>query len=143
MAKTNFETRGTPAAESLMADLFALGRVGYVAIGADHDMLLRKAPGVVDETTAETDFYEETLVNPTLLKLASQRARIDCGGLSYVAIGYGDFTQLILLTRDGHVSLGVSKKEPVRELAGRVHDVLEKHDLAWRPAPTWLLAEEV
>jgi hypothetical protein len=79
MAKSTYETRGTPAAEELMADLFALGGVGYVAIGADNDVLLREAPGLIAEPTAETNFYGEILVNPTLLKLASRALESTAG----------------------------------------------------------------
>ena len=40
--------------------------------------------------------YEELLVNPTLLELTRQRGNIDCGGLEYLVIRYGNFFQLVL-----------------------------------------------
>jgi hypothetical protein len=140
MARTTYDQAASPEAQRLVTDIFGLGGIGYVALCSGQDVLLREAPGLVTSTTGESNFYEELLVNPTLLKLASQRAGLDCGGLRYVAIGYGDFVQLIMLTKDGHVSMGVSRKTPVGELAGRVNTVLEQHGQAWVPPKPWLLA---
>lgn len=139
MSRTDYSQVAAPSADSLIADLFALGDIGYVALGCGPDVLMRHAPGLQTTTTAETNFYEELLVNPTLLKLANQRAGLDCGGLSYIAVGYGDFTQLILPMRDGHVSLGVSRRAPVRELAERVHEVLDQHERKMGNHESWLL----
>lgn len=127
MPQTDYATPATPAAEALIADLFAVGGIGYVALGCGQEVLMREAPGLRTTTTPTSNFFEELLVNPTLLRLAGQRAGLDCGGLSHLAIGYGDFTQLILLMEGGHVSLGVSRKAPVRDLADKVRGVLERH----------------
>lgn len=115
--------------DALIDDLFALGGVGYVAVGGapGTEPVLRLAPGVVTETTPESNRYEELLVNPTLLTLATRRGQLDCGGLDHVAVGYGDFTQLLVRTADGHVSLGVGRRADARELAARVHEVLHRH----------------
>ena len=78
------------------------------------------------------------LVNLSLLKLASQRGELDCGGLNYMAIGYGDFTQLIMLMKDGHISLGISHKENPGIVAGLVNAVLKKHEKTWTPSDPWL-----
>jgi len=56
------------------------------------------------------------------------------------AVGYGDFVQLIMLTKDGHLSLGISRKARAGELAARVKSVLQEHGQAWTPAAPWLLA---
>lgn len=139
MARTGYNHHGADAAEALIAALFDLGGIGYVALGNGQEVLMRPAPGLESDTTPESNFYEELLVNPTLLKLASQRGALDCGGLRYIAIGYGDFVQLIMPMQDGHVSLGVSRKAPVAELAARVGAVLEQHGRRWAPPPPWLL----
>jgi hypothetical protein len=139
MARTTYEQCGSEAAERLIAALFDLGGIGYVALCAGQEVLLRAAPGLVSTTTDETNFYEELLVNPTLLKLAAQRANLDCEGLRYIAIGYGKFVQLIMLIRDGHVSLGVSRKVNAGDLAARVQSLLQTHDLAWTAPPPWVL----
>lgn len=128
MAKRpDYTTPISEKAQCLVDDLFALGRIGYVALSSGTDVLMRPRPEATGTTTAETNFYEELLVNPTLLKLATHRGRLDCGGLRFIAIGYGDFTQLIIPTRDGHVSIGLSRNAPTREVAGKVQEVLERH----------------
>lgn len=139
MARTSYNQLATPEADRLIADLFALGGIGYVALGCGQEVLMREAPGMVSRTTAETNFYEELLVNPTLIKLAGQRAALDCGGLNYIAIGYGDFIQLVMPMRDGHVSLAVSRKTAVGELAARIGDVLENHGHSRQTPSGWLL----
>lgn len=139
MARTTYEQRGTDAAEALIAALLDLGGIGYVALGNGQQVLMRPAPGLESDTTPESNFYEELLVNPTLLKLASQRAGLDCGGLRYLAVGYGDFVELIMPMRDGHVSLGVSRKAPVADLAARITAVLERHGRRSAPPAPWLL----
>ena len=44
----------------------------------------------MDASGLESDRYEELLVNPTLLTLATQRGNIDCGGLKYLIVRYGN-----------------------------------------------------
>lgn len=139
MSITSYATPAAPAAERLIADLFKLGNVGYVALGAGNEVLMRIAPGLISDTSAETNFYEELLVNPTLLKLAMQRGHLDCGGLAYIAIGYGYFMQVVMPTKTGHVSIGVPRSTQPGELAARVEDVLSRHDCAGSvPAPCLL-----
>ena len=127
MSYASFDTAAQPAAEALIADLFALGGVGYVALGSGPEVLMRAAPGLETTTTERSNFFEELLVNPTLLKLAGQRGRLDCGGLDHIAVGYGDFTEVILSMRDGHVSWGVGRKADARDVARRAHEVLARH----------------
>jgi hypothetical protein len=127
MSYSSFDSAAQPAAEALIADLFALGGIGYVALGSGPEVLMRAAPGLVTTTTERSNFFEELLVNPTLLKLAGQRGRLDCGGLDHIAVGYGDFTEVILSMADGHVSLGVGRKAAVRDVAKRAHEVLARH----------------
>jgi hypothetical protein len=46
------------------------------------------------------------IVNPTLLKLTTQRGNIDCGGLQYVVIRYGNFFVLLFPVEGGHINFG-------------------------------------
>ena len=69
--------------------------------------------------------YEELLVNPVLLKLATQRGNIDCGGLKYVIIRYGHFYQLIGNLREGHISICLSLESDVNLLSDRIFAFLE------------------
>ena len=139
MTRTTYEQLASNKAQQLITEIFKLGGIGYVGLCCGQEVLLREAPGLVSRTTAETNFYEELLVNPTLLKLASQRADLDCGGLNYIAVGYGDFVQLIMLTKDGHISMGISRKTHAGELAARVKSVLQEHGQTLMPTTPWLL----
>ena len=140
MPRTNYQQPASAEADRLIADLFALGGVGYVALGAGQEVLMRILPQVATDTTVESNFYEELLVNPTLLALAGQRGGLDCGGLRYIAIGYGGFIQLILPMRDGHVSLGIASDADAPELAAKARELLDRHDRAVRHPPPSLLA---
>jgi hypothetical protein len=81
--------------------------VRYVAALDGSDLTLRERPGLADASSADSDRYEELLVNPTLLALTTRRGEIDCGGLDYLIVGYGNFQQLVVPTRTGHVSVAV------------------------------------
>ena len=90
--------------------IFSLSQnVRYVAIYRDSKLETRSKEGTVDASGSESDRYEELLVNPTLLTLAAQRGNIDCGGLEYLIIRYGNFFQFVLPTSWGHVSVCIEK----------------------------------
>lgn len=100
--------------ERIMDAAFALGGVGYVAVENAGRVAMRLHQRIETATTEETNFYEEYLVNPTVIGLVGRRAALDCGGLRYVAIGYGDFIQVLApLAGGGHVSVGVAKGRDV------------------------------
>jgi hypothetical protein len=95
-------------ADALADRLFARhDAVRYVAVLDGSQLTLRERAGLSDASAAESDRYEELLVNPTLLTLATRRGEIDCGGLGYLVVGYGNFQQLVVPTRSGHVSVAV------------------------------------
>lgn len=90
--------------------IFALSPdIRYVAVLRDGQLTTRQRDGVAGASAAESDRYEELLVNPTLLKLATQRGEIDCGGLTHLVVGYGNFRQLVLPLEGGHVSVCFEK----------------------------------
>ena len=95
--------------------IFELGpHVRYVAFGSGQDIELLQREGLADASDASSDFFEELLVNPTLLTLARQRGELDCGGLRWIIIGYGNFDEVVVPTADGHVSVGIELgAEPV------------------------------
>lgn len=79
--------------------------VRYVAIYKNGQLESKSKSNTLGASSSESDRYEELLVNPTLLKLTSQRGNIDCGGLDYVLVRYGNFFQFVLPTSWGHVSV--------------------------------------
>ena len=81
--------------------------------------------GLSDASSAESDYYEELLVNPTLLTLARQRGELDCGGLRHVIVGYGNFNQVMMYSPDGgHVSVCVGLEGDPARVARMVAELL-------------------
>ena len=103
----------------LMDDVFEISPdIRYVATGQGQQVQMRSRPDLRNASSSDSDLYEELLVNPTLLTLATQRGEIDCGGLRYFIIGYGFFNMLVIPSRGGHVGIGF-------ELAANPTDHLE------------------
>ena len=98
--------------------------IRYVAIYRDGRLESREREGAVNASSSESDRYEELLVNPTLLKLATQRGEIDCGGLEYLLIRYGSFFQLVLPRSWGHVSVCIESDADALAIGARVRDRL-------------------
>lgn len=90
----------------MIAEIFQLSNsIRYVAIYKDGQLESKSKSNTLGASSSESDRYEELLVNPTLLKLASQRGNIDCGGLEYLLVRYGNFFQFVLPVSWGHVSV--------------------------------------
>ncbi len=89
--------------------------IRYVAIYKHGLLESRSKLNTSDTSSPDSDRYEELLVNPTLLKLATQRGNIDCGGLEFLLVRYGNFFQFVLPTSWGHVSVCIDKKaDPIQ-----------------------------
>src|SRR5215216_2547616 len=95
--------------------------VRYVAIYSHGELSLRQRPELSLVSAPESDRYEELLVNPTILTLTRQRGEIDCGGLDYVVVRYGNFLQFVAPIESGHVSVAF---EPEADPIGRAREVL-------------------
>jgi len=104
--------------------------IRYVAVYEDGDLSMRQRPSIGQASAAESDRYEELLVNPTLLKLTTQRGDIDCGGLRYVVVRYGYFYQLVVPTNRGHVSVAFEPRTGPIPYISRIADLLREHGLA-------------
>jgi hypothetical protein len=117
----------SPASAGEIADrLFSRHEaVRYVAVLDGSQLTLRERAGLTDSSSAESDRYEELLVNPTLLTLATRRGEIDCGGLGYLVVGYGNFQQLVVPTRTGHVSVAVEHGASPLAVLRDVEELLE------------------
>ena len=106
--------------------LFALSpKVRYVAVLRGKDLELRARPGISGASAAETDRYEELLVNPAVLTLLRRRGEIDCGGLDHLWIRYGNFWTGLFPTPDGHVNVGLEPEAVPTELVPAIRSVLE------------------
>lgn len=105
----------------MIADVFNLSeKIRYVAVYRGGNLELKQRANLSGASSAESDRYEELLVNPTVLKLVSQRGNIDCGGLDYVLIRYGNFFQFVLPQSWGHVSVGIEASADPLQLGQRI-----------------------
>lgn len=109
-----------------LADLFALSpAVRYAAIYRNGELEMRSRTGTANASSAESDKYEELIVNPGVLTLTRQRGEIDCGGLDYVLIRYGSFFQLVVPVSWGHLSVCIEPDADPIALAGEVVAALD------------------
>ncbi len=114
--------------DTVVDALFALTpAVRYVAFYQDGDLFMHKRPGIGKATASESDHYEELLVNPTILALTGKRGNIDCGGLEYVVVRYGNFYQFIMPAGGGHVSLAFGLEANPVAWADSVTDLLRNY----------------
>jgi hypothetical protein len=94
----------------MIDEIFSLSAdIRYVAVYLEGKLEMKARKITADASSPESDRYEELLVNPTLIKLASQRGNIDCGGLDYLIVRYGSFFQFVLPAEWGHVSVCIEK----------------------------------
>jgi hypothetical protein len=93
-------------ARGLIHTLFdASPSIRYVALYQAARLTSEQRGSVAGASDSESDRYEELLVNPGLLTLAKQRGDIDCGGLRFLIVAYGNFFQLVRAYGDGHLSV--------------------------------------
>jgi hypothetical protein len=110
----------------MINDIFALSNdVRYVAIYRDGYLETKSKEDTTDASSSDSDRYEELLVNPTLITLATQRGNIDCGGLDYLIIRYGNFFQFVLPATWGHISVCIEKKADPIKLGAKVVSLLK------------------
>jgi hypothetical protein len=113
--------------------IFALGtHIRYVAFGEGQQITTTQRQGVARASEQGSDFYEELVVNPTLLTLTRQRGELDCGGLRHIVIGYGNFHQVVMPLPGGagHVSVSVELHVNPSEVAAKIAELLapERHE---------------
>jgi hypothetical protein len=113
--------------EDIVQTVFGLGaHVRYVAFGHGQDISTAQREDVQAPSGSGSDFYEELLVNPTLLTLARQRGDLDCGGLRHLVIAYGNFTQVVLPLPDGpgHLSVCLERDADTDAVAAQLDEIL-------------------
>lgn len=116
--------------EKLIGEVFELsGHIRYIAVYDNDGLSMRQRGDISHASSNESDKYEELLVNPTLIKLASQRGNIDCGGLDYFVIRYGNFFVLLIPSKEGHVNIGVEPDENPFQFVEPLKSLLGKYDL--------------
>lgn len=111
--------------ESLKEKIFAISKdIRYVAIYTDDKLVSSERPGLENTSSSESDKYEELIVNPTLLKLVTQRGNIDCGGAQYVIIRYGSFYEFVMPLKNGHLSVGIESHADLMSIAYEIQHLV-------------------
>jgi hypothetical protein len=109
----------------LIEDLFNLfHEIRYVAVYKDNELIFKQRQSTLDSSSSDTDKYEELLVNPSLLTLTKQRGNIDCGGLRFLIIGYGNFYQLVKEISNGHISICLDKNVDLTNIPEKIFEFL-------------------
>ncbi len=113
---------------NLIETLLALSdNIRYVAIYQQGEFTSSSRSGILSTSSSESDKYEELIVNPTLLTLVTQRGNIDCGGVSFVLVRYGNFYQVIMPIPTGHISISIELHTNPLELIGPIRNILEDY----------------
>lgn len=113
------------AEASLAQAVLELGpHIRYIAIARGNQITSRERDGLTESSSSESDFFEELLVNPTLITLTTRRGDLDCGGLRHVIVGYGRFNQVVLPNPGGHVSVAVELEADVDSVARELEAML-------------------
>jgi hypothetical protein len=110
--------------ESLKEKIFSVSEsIRYVAIYANDQLISSERPGIKNTSSSESDKYEELIVNPTLLKLVTQRGNIDCGGAEYVIIRYGSFYEFVMPVKGGHLSVGIELNSDLMKIVAAIQSL--------------------
>ena len=116
---------GLEDVERLIAGILSLSPdVRYAALYRGDELSFSMRPGPEGASGSESDQYEEWIVNPTLVKLLTQRGNIDYGGVHFVLIRYGHFFQLVAPIDDGHVSVCMEPGADPLKLVSAVRGLL-------------------
>lgn len=120
-------------AEELLDSLLELSQaVLYVAIHPGKgEPVLRQRQGA--SLLPEREYWDEQLVNPTLLDLLRRRGELDGGGVEYVVIKFANFTQLVLPLVTGHLSLCVEPALDPIPMLGTIRALAEVHGAVLPP----------
>jgi hypothetical protein len=113
--------------EEIVQTVFRLGaHVRYVALGQGQAVSTAQREDLQAPSASSSDFYEELLVNPTLLTLTRQRGDLDCGGLRHLVIGYGNFNQVVVPLPDGtgHLSVCLERDADADAVAAQLREIL-------------------
>ncbi|MEN8788221.1 MAG: hypothetical protein ABF295_01805 [Flavobacteriaceae bacterium] len=112
--------------DTMIESIFRLSdTIRYVAVYKNGQLESKSKSDTSDASSSESDRYEELLVNPSLLKLASQRGNIDCGGLDYILVRYGNFFQFVLPESWGHVSVCIEANADPIQIGAQVKSLVD------------------
>ncbi|MBI3788017.1 MAG: hypothetical protein HY276_07155 [Ignavibacteriales bacterium] len=115
-----------PDSGKITEKLFAMtDKIRYVAVYRNGVLEATSRPNLDGASSSESDKYEEIIVNPTLLTLLRQRGEIDCGGVEYVIIRYGNFYQCIHPLPGGHISIAFQPESNYNHFLPEIQKLLK------------------
>ncbi len=111
--------------KQVMGGFFRLSKeIRYVAVYRKGKLNKASRPQLRGASSSESDKYEEIIVNPTPMTLLKQRGGIDCGGVEYVVIRYGNFVQFIHPVPGGHISVAFEPKSDYAAMIPKVRKLI-------------------
>jgi len=105
-------------------------RYGALHLGGG-EPLLRERQGSAG-ASAESERWDELVVNPVLVELASRRGEVDCGGLDYLLVRYRRFFNLVLPLDGGHLSVVLDPDADPLPLVSRIRETAHSFGAALR-----------
>ena len=114
--------------QQLIEAIFSLSEdIRYIAVYSGGKLTSSVKQDVAGASSSESDKYEELIVNPTVLTLVKQRGNIDCGGIEFVLIRYGNFYQFVAPMQNGHLSVCIEPHADPLRLAEPIQSALSRH----------------
>lgn len=101
-------------------------RYAAVHVGAGEPLLRERAGGSVG-TAADSERWDELVVNPVLIELAARRGDVDCDGLDYVLVRYRRFYNLVLPLERGHLSVVIEPDGEPLPLIPALREIARSH----------------
>ena len=109
--------------EKIIEFIFSISEgIRYVAVYTGGKLVSSSRKDLMNNSSSESDKYEEIIVNPTLLKLVIQRGNIDCGGTEFVLIRYGNFYEFVKPIGEGHISVGIQLSEDPLKIIASINE---------------------
>ncbi|MBI1937205.1 MAG: hypothetical protein HYS25_03700 [Ignavibacteriales bacterium] len=111
----------------IIEEVFSVSKnIRYVAVYLNGVLESKQRNDLNSASSSESDKYEELIVNPTMLKLVTQRGNIDCGGAQYVIVRYGNFYQLVYHVKGGHISVSIELDPDLLKLVEEIKNIVDK-----------------
>lgn len=111
----------------IIEEVFSVSKnIRYVAVYLNGVLESKERDDLIQASSSESDKYEELIVNPTMLKLVTQRGNIDCGGAQYVIIRYGNFYQFVYQIKGGHISVSIEPDSDLLKLVEEIKNITDE-----------------
>lgn len=113
--------------EALIHQILAVGlEIRYVAVCDGIKVLSHQRQDLLQPSGSISDLYEELFVNPTLMKILTQRGALDCGGFEYVLVRYGNFFQFVTpIAKSAHISIAIEADGDITRIIPLLRDKIK------------------